>query len=140
MAGFITYWPKEYVKHLAKQGDRGPFKVVYGGPHLKMPYISSVKVGDAVFPVSIQNKTLAVMARLKVEKVEPAFDYLMRETGRRRSALVPEGIAVIIEGKLGGDFAIFSGGSGYLSPDAPVGYSCKTSLPDNIHTIIREEE
>lgn len=140
MAGYITFWSKDYVKQLTKAGDRGPFKVVYGGPHLKMPYISSVKAGDIVYPVSIQNKTLAVMARLQVEKVEPAFDYLMRETGRRHSALVPEGFAVVTDGKLGGDFAVFSNGSGYLSPGAPVGYSFKTSLPENIHTVIREEE
>lgn len=81
MAGYMVYWSKEYVKELEKAGDTGPFKVVYGSQHQIMPSISAVKVGDIIYPVTIKNGTLAVMARLCVEKIECAFDYAMRELG-----------------------------------------------------------
>ena len=58
-----------------------------------MPSIDSVKAGDIIYPVSVIKGGLRVLARLPVEKKEPAFDYLIRETGRRRSALIPTGVA-----------------------------------------------
>ena len=68
MAGHMVYWGKDYVKELEKAGDKGPFKVDYGSQHQIMPSISAVKTGDVIYAVTIQNGTLAVMARLPVEK------------------------------------------------------------------------
>jgi len=130
MAGYIVYWAKDYVKRVEKAGDQGPFKVVYGSQHTVMPSIASVKAGDIVYPVTIQNGTLAVMARLPVEKTEPAFDYTLRELGRRYAALVPEGVAYYSRERFG-EFVCWRHGSGYAGG---------AHVPDNIHTVYREWE
>lgn len=129
MSGYITFWSQEYVKKIEKNNDAGPFKVVYGSIHTRMPSISSLKIGDIIYPVAIKEKTLAVMARLPIEKIEPAYDYLMRETGLRFSSLIPEGILIKSQGPAG-EFNVFSNGSGYTK---------EITLPDNIHTIIYED-
>ncbi len=94
MAGYVTFWSKEHVRNLERAKDIGPLSVIYGGPHTKMPSIAAVKPGDVIYPVSIQSGTLCVMARLEVERVEPALDYLMREVGRPAGAVVPRGMAL----------------------------------------------
>lgn len=104
MAGFITFWSKEYIKGLEKAKDNAPWSVIFGSQHSKMPSISSIHVGDTVYPVALLQGTLCVMAKMPVERVEVAFDYLMRETGRRHSALVPDGFAMEIERSIGGMF------------------------------------
>ncbi len=114
MPGYIVYWAKDYVSAVKKSGDKGPLKVVYGSPHTVMPYITSVKVGDIIYPVTVQNGTLAVMARLPVERIEPAFEYTVRELGRRFSALVPEGAAYYTKGKFG-EFVCLEHGCGYVT-------------------------
>lgn len=130
MSGYIIFWSKDYVRELNKRGDTGPFKVVYGSQHTRMPSISSLCVGDVVYAVALQQGTLCIMARLQIEKIEPAFDYMMREMGQPYSSLIPRGFAVKSQG-LYGDFVIFEGGSGYLD---------KIELPDDIHTTFVEEK
>lgn len=93
MSGYIVYWPKEQIRKLKKAKDTGPIRVVLGSVHTKMPSIASVKVEDVIYPVTLENGLLYVMARLPVEKVESAFDYLLRETGDRHAALIPPGVA-----------------------------------------------
>lgn len=129
MSGYITYWSKDYVQEIKKHNDSGPFCVVYGSQHTRMPYISSLKIGDIIYPVTIKDKTLCVMARLPIEKIEPAYDYLMRETGLYYSALIPEGVLIKKQG-IYGEFNMFKDGSGYTG---------EIVLPDNIHTIVIEE-
>lgn len=129
MNGYITFWSKEYVKKLEKAGDRGNFCVAYGSQHQKMPSIASLKEGDILYAVAIQEKTLAVMARMPIEKIEPAFDYLIRETGEPHSALIPKGTVLKSHGPFG-EFMAFSEGNGY---------SDKIKLPDDIDTIIDVE-
>ena len=92
MAGYMVYWPQDRVQELKRAKDNGPIKVVFGSIHSRMPAITSVKVGDIVFPVTLMNKKLYVMARLPVEHREPAYDYLVRELGNSCGALVPEGV------------------------------------------------
>lgn len=116
MAGYIVYWNKEYVKELEKSGDKGPFKVVYGSQHQVMPSISSVKVGDIIYPVTIKDETLAVMARLCVEKIECAFEYTMRELGSYYSALIPKGVLYYTDEPYG-KFVMWDSGSGYVVDD-----------------------
>lgn len=129
MSGYITFWSKEYVKQIEKHNDNGPFCVVYGSQHTRMPYISSLKIGDIIYPVAIKDKTMCVMARLPIEKIEPAYDYLIRETGFHYSALIPEGILMQSQGPYG-EFNVFNGGCGYTD---------KIELPENIHTVVQEE-
>ena len=93
MAAYMTYWPGEQLRALKKAGDTGPIRVVLGSIHSKMPSVNSVKVGDIIYPVSVIKGGLCVLARLPVEKKESAFDYLIRETGRRHAALIPSGVA-----------------------------------------------
>lgn len=143
MAGHIVYWSKDYVTKLQKKGDKGPFKVVYGSQHQVMPSISSVKVGDIIYPVTIMNGTLAVMARLQVEKIECAFDYTMRELGTYHSALIPKGVLYYTEGVYG-DFVMWEGGSGYVVDDKTVKYNgiegeIVEKLPDNIKQIYHSD-
>jgi len=92
MAGYMVYWPQDRVKELKKEGDTGPIKVVFGSIHARMPAITSVKVGDIVFPITLMEKKFYVMARLPVEHREPAYDYLVREIGNSCGALTPEGV------------------------------------------------
>jgi len=92
MAGYITYWPKEQIRQLKKEKDNGPVQVIFGSIHTKMPSIKSVKEGDVIYPVTVSDGTLCVAARLPVEKIEPAYEYLIRELGNRCSALIPEGM------------------------------------------------
>jgi len=94
MSGYITFWSKEYVKEIEKNSDRGPFCVVYGSRHTRMPSISALKVSDIVYPVAIKDKTLCIMARLQIEKIEPAYDYLMRETGHWYASHIPQGVLI----------------------------------------------
>lgn len=92
MAGYMTYWPQDRVRELQKAGDTGPILAAFGSIHSRMPSIASVKVGDILYPVSVMNGTLCVLARLPVEKKESAYDYLVRELGNQCGALVPDGV------------------------------------------------
>ena len=91
MSGFITYFPKEQVKALEKAGDKGPISVIFGSIHTKMPSIKSVKVGDIIYPITLTDGTINVLARLPVEEIEVAYDYCVRELGNSFGSLTPEG-------------------------------------------------
>ena len=70
MPGYMVYWPKDRVEEIKRAGDVGPIKVVLGSIHLRMPTIVSIKEGDVVFPVTLIDKHLYIMARLPVEHRE----------------------------------------------------------------------
>lgn len=110
MSGYITFWSKDYVKQIEKHKDKGPFCVVYGSNHTQMPSVSSLKIGDIIYPVAIIDKTLCVMARLPIEKIEVSYEYLMRETGFHFSSQIPEGVLLKKQG-IYGEFNIFKDGS-----------------------------
>lgn len=99
MPGYMVYWPQDRVRELQRAGDAGPIRVVLGSVHSRMPSIASVREGDVVFPVTLIQKQLYVMARLPVEHKEWAFDYLMREVGLQCGALLPEGVAIEQQGR-----------------------------------------
>lgn len=101
--------------------------MVLGSIHTRMPSIASVKVGDVVYPVTLEKGVLYVMARLPVERTEPAFDYLLRETGDRQAALIPEHTAYEEGWKNGGTIFICNHGKGY--------YECAEELPPEIQRI-----
>ncbi len=94
MAYYTVYRPQDWLDELRKSDDNGPIKVVFGSIHTKMPSIASIKAGDIVFPVSLLDKHLYIMARLEVTHKERAFDYCIRELGAPYSSLVPEGFVV----------------------------------------------
>ena len=89
MTYYMVFWPQDRMQQIMKAKDEGPIKVVYGSIHSRMPTIASIKVGDIVFVVSLLKKKLYAMARLPVTHREPAFEYLIRETGNYRESLIP---------------------------------------------------
>ena len=131
MAGYITFWSKEHIKTLQKANDTGPLSVIYGSHHSKMPSIKSIKEGDVVYPVALLQGTLCVMARLPVEKIVNAFDYLTTNTGHTYGALIPEDVAIRGK-KANGDIY-------YTCANAKF-YNHQDELPDTITTILSEDE
>lgn len=144
MAGYMVYWASDYIKSLQKAKDNGPLKVVYGSQHTTMPDISSVRVGDVIYPVTLKDGTLAVMARLAVERIECAFDYLMREVGTYQSSLIPAGVLYHKDGTYG-DFVMWEHGSGYFVDETHASHMGKDGkvieeLPANIERIYYENQ
>ena len=125
MNGYIVYWSQEQMKKLDKAGDKGPLCVIYGSQHTAMPSISSVKVGDIIFPVTLIKGTLYAVGRLPVEKIEPAFEYTMRELGKRHAALIPDGWLERSQGPYGT----------FLNTSTVMGYENEITVPEGIHTI-----
>lgn len=117
----MTYWSKDYMKRLHIAGDHGALSVIFGSHHTSMPSISSVKVGDVIYPVTLAEGTLCIIARLPVEKIETGFNYLMRETGQIHSALVPDGFALEHTYTAGGVFYMTNAGKYEDRDDLPKG-------------------
>jgi hypothetical protein len=118
MSGYMVFWSQDHVKKLKAAGDNGPIKVVYGGRHSKEPSLKKIKVGDVIFPVALEKEKLVVMARLKVERLENAFEYQLREVGMPCAAVIPEGTMTISDGPFtekDGRFIAYHDGAGYLS-------------------------
>lgn len=126
MAGYMVYWPGEQIRKLKKAKDTGPIRVVLGSVHAKMPSIAGVKPGDVIYLVTLEKGTLYAMARLPVERVEPAYDYLLRETGDRHAALIPKDAAYEERPSW------FISGSGYYNSreEIPPEVTRITCLPD----------
>ena len=128
MNGYIVYWTQEQIRKLEKAGDKGPLCVIYGSHYTAMPSISSVKVGDIIFPVTLIKGTLYAVGRLPVEKIEPAFEYTMRELGNHNSAILPNDVMIRSQGKNGT----------FLLSNIAMGYEKDIVIPDSINTIIDE--
>ena len=122
MAYYTVYWSKDRLEELRKADDNGPIKVVFGSIHSRMPSIASIKVGDVVFPVSLLDRHLYIMARLEVTHKERAFDYCIRELGSHYRSLIPEGVVV----KASDTF--------FCAKDAS--YKSLQSVPENLTMII----
>lgn len=130
MSGYMVFWSKDRIKALNKAGDNGPIHVIYGGRHTKEPSLKKIKVGDVLFPVSLEKDRLVVMGRLQVERLEDAFEYQLRETGLPRDAIIPIGTVLISDGTFTekeGRFIRFHDGAGYLS---------KIAIPNDTTRII----
>ena len=131
MAGYMVCWPQDRWKEIARAGDTGPVRVVYGSIHARMPSIASIQVGDVVFPVTQMNKHLYVLARLPVTHRERAFDYCMRELGTRHSALIPEGIV---------EETVDCGGSLYYWGWDCKRYNAREAVPEGFTVIPLSEQ
>ena len=92
MAGYMIYWSKEYLDKLLGKGEI--LSVVYGGYSTQLPSLKKIKKGDTVYPVTVFRNALYVVGRLTIENIEPAFDYLMRETGKPYNCIFPDDYAV----------------------------------------------
>lgn len=97
MSGYIVYWSKDFISELNRHNDTGPLCVIFGGRHKSMPSISKVRTGDVIFPVTLSGGQLKVMARLPVENIENASEYLIRETGCGISIPIPDRLAEFIQ-------------------------------------------
>ena len=95
---------------------------MFGSIHSRMPSIASIKAGDVVFPVSLLDRHLYIMARLEVTHKERAFDYCVRELGAHYRSLIPEGVVV----KTSDAF--------FCAKD--VSYKSLRSVPENLTMII----
>lgn len=138
MAGYIVFWESEYIEELEAHEDKGPIKVIFDSRFAVMPSLSAVKLGDIIYPVSIIDGSLWVIARLPIEKRETAFDYIYRETGDLKGVAVPEGTALISKEKLG-NFAVFNGGMGYTySRGAHL--SCAAEIPRSVKRVIDKDK
>ena len=126
MAYYTVYWSKDRLEELRKADDNGPIKVVFGSIHSRMPSIASIKVGDVVFPVSLFDRHLYIMARLEVTHKERAFDYCVRELGAHYKSLIPEGVVV----KTSDTF--------FCAKD--VLYKSLQSVPENLTMIIPDDK
>ncbi|GFI66571.1 hypothetical protein IMSAG192_00091 [Muribaculaceae bacterium] len=126
MAYYTVYWSKDRLEELRKADDNGPIKVVFGSIHSRMPSIASIKVGDVVFPVSLFDRHLYIMARLEVTHKERAFDYCVRELGAHYKSLIPEGVVV----KTSDTF--------FCAKD--VSYKSLQSVPENLTMIIPDDK
>ena len=131
MAGYMVCWPQDRWKEIARAGDTGPVRVVYGSIHARMPSIASIQVGDVVFPVTQMNKHLYVLARLPVTHRERAFGYCMRELGTRHSALIPEGIV---------EETVDCGGSLYYWGWDCKRYNAREAVPEGFTVIPLSEQ
>ena len=126
MAYYTVYWPHDWLDELRKSDDNGPIKVVFGSIHSRMPSIASIKVGDVVFPVSLLDRHLYIMARLEVTHKERAFDYCIRELGAPHRSLIPEGVVV----KVSDTF--------FCAKDTS--YKSLRSVPENLTMIIPDDK
>lgn len=78
---FTTLWTKERRRRLEREGDRGPIEVIFGGPHISQPNLDSVKIGDVIYPVLVDEGRLIVAARLEIEARMDPRDFVRSRLG-----------------------------------------------------------
>lgn len=76
MAGdsFTVYWARDRVNALKElPSAAAPFSILFGGPHLSQPSFkrAGVKVGDWIYPISVDHGRVQVLGRLCASKIEP---------------------------------------------------------------------
>lgn len=72
---YVTLWTKARCAWLRQVRDRGPLFVLFGGPHISLPSMAQVKVGDTVFPVWVSDGKLRVIARMQVGRLITLAEY-----------------------------------------------------------------
>ena len=87
METYVVLWTNDWCTLLEKSGEKGPLKVIYGGPHISVPSLGKVKSGDVIYPVRVKNGCLYILGRMKVETIIKADNYLaeqgmVRPTGK----------------------------------------------------------
>lgn len=72
---YVTLWTKARCAWLRRVRDHGPLFVLFGGPHISLPSMAQVKVGDTVFPVWVSDGKLRVIARMQVGRLITLAEY-----------------------------------------------------------------
>jgi hypothetical protein len=78
---WVVLWTLERCRWLQRVGDEGPLEVIFGGPHTSMPSIEAVRVGDRIYPVSVNEGALCVIAAMKVESLISPEDFVRQKLG-----------------------------------------------------------
>lgn len=76
MNSYFVYWSTDWCRLLEKVGDFGPISVVFGGPHVSLPTLGKIRAGDIIYPISIKNNKLYLIARMEVGEIVDAGNYL----------------------------------------------------------------
>lgn len=79
MNTYFVLWPNDWCTLLEKYGEKGPLTVIYGGPHLSVPSLKKVEIGDIIYPVRVSKGYLYILGRMEVAQFENANDYLTKE-------------------------------------------------------------
>lgn len=74
-------WTIERCRWLQRVGDYGPLEVVFGGPHMSMPSLNAVTVGDTLYPVMVNAGNLHIVAGMTVQALIPPEDYVRNRFG-----------------------------------------------------------
>jgi hypothetical protein len=72
---YVCLWTKARCAWLRRVRDSGPLFVLFGGPHISLPSMAHVKVGDTVFPVWVTDGQLRVVARMQVGRLITLAEY-----------------------------------------------------------------
>ena len=75
MTCYVTYWPYYWVKTILANGDTGPLSIIYGVEHRSQPPLGKVSVGDVVFPVTLSEGQLYILARMTISSILSADEY-----------------------------------------------------------------
>jgi len=78
---FVTLWSLDRCRWLSRAGDVGPIEVIFGGPHISLPSLAAVRPGDTIFPVSVRDGALFVVAQLLVQRLMPPEEYIRERHG-----------------------------------------------------------
>lgn len=67
---YTVFWTMDRWLSAAAVGHK-PLPVLFGGPHLSEPSFrrAGVKVGDAIYPVTVSNRRMYVVARMRVREM-----------------------------------------------------------------------
>jgi hypothetical protein len=81
---FAVLWTLERCRWLQRVEDHGPLEVVFGGPHISLPSIDAIRVGDVIFPICVVSGALHVIARMEVAELLSPEDYVHTRLGLAR--------------------------------------------------------
>ena len=87
---YVTLWTKARCGWLRRVRDRGPLRVIFGGPHTSLPSLANLRVGDTIFPVWVREGQLGVIARMQIGQLITLSEYL-REHLHMEPARLPRG-------------------------------------------------
>ena len=85
---YVTYWPYDWVKTILTNGDTGPISVIYGGEHRSQPPLGKVTIGDVVFPVTLSEGQLYILARMTISSILSADEYTEKVLKIKRNPFV----------------------------------------------------
>ena len=83
---FVILWTQERIRWLQRVKDFGPLEVIFGGPHISMPAIDHVSLGDCLYPVAVRGGKVFLLAGMKVQAIEPPDEFVRNRFGLERPA------------------------------------------------------